>query len=262
MALLPIETNLFDFFTDIHAPTVIDKRVEDDVIWFTSEIAFPLLNGAMAARFEAEASTHRTHEVLDDLMNHGNPFLWWLTPNTRSTDLEGVLVERGLAADESNNAMSLDLRAAALDEKPGPGVTIEPMSEANTNELTLAMLDGFGMPRDLTAPFLTFLNAPTSARVSLHSVLARLDGEPVGAGSVVVSDRTVAGLYNIAVLEGARGRGVGRAVTVELMRIGVAQGCTESILHASTMGEPVYAKLGFRTVGQVTQYAWAPEETS
>ncbi len=259
MGMLPIETNLFDFFIEFDMP-VIDRRVEDDVCWFTSDVPFPLLNGALNARFAPDAAARRTHEVLDRLIDHGNPFLWWLTPHTRTAELEQALVQRGLVADHPNNAMSLDLRTApVLDEQPPPGVTLEPMTEANIDELVLAMLDGFGMPHDLLAPFRGLLTAEPTDRVALHNVLARLDGEPVGAGSVVVSDRTVAGLYNIAVRDEARGRGVGRALTVELMRVGAEQGCTESILHASAMGEPVYARLGYRTVGQVTQYLWSPD---
>jgi GNAT superfamily N-acetyltransferase len=259
MGLQPIETNLFDFFIELDIP-VIDRRVEDDVCWYTSDVPFPLLNGALKARFAPQDAVRRTHEVLDRLIDHGNPFLWWLTPNTRSDDLEQVLAERGLVADHPNNAMSVDLRTASvLGEQPPAGVTLEPMTDANVDELVLAMIDGFGMPHDLLEPFRTLFRAEATDRVALHNVLARLDGEPVGAGSVVVSDRSVAGLYNIAVREQARGRGVGRAVTVALMRIGAQHGCSESILHASQMGEPVYANLGYRIVGQVAQYLWMPD---
>lgn len=260
MGLLPMETNLFDFFVEVDLP-MIERHVEDDVCWFTSDVAFPLFNGALRATFATEDAVRRTHEVLDRLIDHGNPFLWWLTPNTRSAELEQVLVDRGLVFDRPNNAMSIDLRTApVLDERPPSGVTVEPMSETNLDELVAAMLDGFGLPHTLLGPFRELCQAAPTERLALHSVLARLDGEPVGAGSVFVSDR-VAGLYNIATRDEARGRGVGRAVTVELMRIGAAQGCAESILHASAMGESVYARLGYRTVGQVAQYLWAPGAT-
>lgn len=262
MGMLPIETNLFDFFTAFDIP-LIDRHVEDDVCWFTSGVPFPLLNGALQASFTPEDAVRRTHEVLDRLIDHGNPFLWWLTPHTRSADLEQALTERGLVPERPANAMSIDLRSTAgLGEQPPPGVTIEPMTADNGDELVLAMLDGFGMPRDLLSPFRELLSTPPTDRVSLFNVLARLDGAPMGAGSVVASDRTVAGLYNIAVRDEARGRGIGRAITTELMRIGAGQGCTESILHASEMGEPVYARLGYQTVGQVAQYLWAPEASS
>lgn len=263
MGQQPIETNLFDFFLEFDIP-VIERHIEDDVCWFTSEVAFPLLNGALRATFDPEDAVRRTHEVLDRLIDHGNPFLWWLTPSTRSAELEQVLVGRGLVTDDhATNAMSIDLPTTpVLAEQPPAGVTVEPMTADNVDDLVLAMLDGFGMPPHLLDPFRRLLSAPSTERVTLRNVLARLDGAPVGAGSVVASDRTVAGLYNIAVRDEARGRGVGRAITAELMRIGAAQGCSESILHASAMGEPVYARIGYRTVGQVVQYLWTPDATS
>ena len=260
MQLPPFESNLFDSFTEFDIP-VIDRHIEKDVCWFTSDVPYPLFNGALNARFAAGAAANRTHEVLDRLVDHGNPFLWWVTPSTRTPQLEQALVDRGLVTDGPNNAMSLDLRSTRVpDEHPPPGVALEPMSDTNADEILLAMLDGFGEPHDLLEPFRAFLGPAPTDRLTLHNVLARLDGQPVGAGSVVVSDRTVAGLYNIAVREPARGRGVGRAITVELMRIGAAHGCTESILHASAIGEPVYARLGFRTVGQLVQYLWTPAD--
>ena len=98
MQLHPIETNLFAFFSEIDIPA-IDLVAEEDVVTFTSPIAFPLFNGAVNARFEPGDAARRTHEVLDRLIGHGFPFLWWLTPNTRSPELEAVLVERGLVTE-------------------------------------------------------------------------------------------------------------------------------------------------------------------
>ncbi|MGZ5417587.1 MAG: GNAT family N-acetyltransferase [Nocardioides sp.] len=227
---------------------------------FTSSIAFPLFNGAVNAQFEPGDAVRRAHEVLDRLTSHGFPFLWWLTPNTRSPELEAVLVERGLVTEGPDNAMSVDLRdLPVLAEQPPAGVTIEAMTAANVDEVTNALLAGFGMPTELAEPFKGLLTASSSDRVTVRHVLARLDGRPVGAGTVAVSDNTVAGLYNIAVRDEARGRGVGRAVTVELMRIGAGLGCTESILHATARGEPVYAKLGYVPVAQVQLYLWTPD---
>lgn len=259
MPLEPLETNLFDFFSAVDIPA-IDLRVEDDVLWFTSSIADPLFNGAAGARFEPRNAVRRANAVLDRLIDHGHPFLWWLTPNTRSAELEQALADRGLTAEQANTAMTLDLTASALlDEAPPPGVTLEPMTDANVDELSLTMLDGFAMPHELAEAYKGLLTARTTDRVSLHNVLARLHGEPVGAGSVVVTDNEIAGLYNIAVRDEARGRGVGRAVTIELMRIGAERGCSQSILHATPMGEPVYAKVGYRPAGEIKLYLWMPE---
>ena len=253
--LAPVEQNLFDFFAGV-GPSVFDTRDEPDVFWFTSDVAFPLFNGALNARFAQGSGTRRTHEVLDRLMEHGNPFLWWLTPSTRTPEIEGALLERGLVTEGPDIGMHLDLRDhPALPEAPPEGVTVKPVAPEEMDELTLAVLDGFGAPHELLGPVRDFLGVEGGGNVKVTNVIARLDGEPVGGGSVVVTGST-AGLYNIAVREQARGRGVGRATTCALMRLAAEQGCTESILHATAMGLPVYARLGYQPVGEVMQYVW------
>ena len=90
-------------------------------------------------------------------------------------------------------------------------------------------------------------------------LLAREGDEAVGCGTVYLHDGT-AGLYNIAVLESARGRGIGHAITAALMNVGVDAGCTNAVLHATEMGRPVYERLGFEEVCQTPQWIWMPPE--
>jgi GNAT superfamily N-acetyltransferase len=79
------------------------------------------------------------------------------------------------------------------------------------------------------------------------------DGEPVTAGLGVRTGRTI-GVYNIATVPAARGRGYGAAMTMRVVDDGAAAGCDIAILQASDMGKPIYERLGFRTV--VEYMAW------
>jgi GNAT superfamily N-acetyltransferase len=76
--------------------------------------------------------------------------------------------------------------------------------------------------------------------------LARIDGEPVAIAMTIVSDG-VAGIYWVGSVESARGRGLGRAVTVAATRAGRELGGELASLQASPMGRPIYAKLGYET---------------
>ena len=73
----------------------------------------------------------------------------------------------------------------------------------------------------------------------------RLDGRPAGASAGLVAAGVV-GLYWVATLHYARGRGVGAAVTLAPLLAARAQGYRVGILHASKLGFPVYQPLGFR----------------
>lgn len=56
------------------------------------------------------------------------------------------------------------------------------------------------------------------------------------------------GVFNIAVVPSARGRGLGRALTEAALRDGVAAGADAAYLHASPMGRPLYEAMGFSLV--------------
>jgi GNAT superfamily N-acetyltransferase len=76
---------------------------------------------------------------------------------------------------------------------------------------------------------------------------------PVSTGLGIRSGRTI-GVYNIATIESARGRGYGAAITRRVVSDGIAAGCDVAILQASEMGYPVYERLGFRTVVEYVGY--------
>lgn len=262
MPLASFETNLIDFMRGVDGP-VVTVHLDDDVLWCTSHIHSPMFNGALGARFPRQAAAQRANEVLGDLIDHGRPFLWWLTPNTRTPELESTLLARGLVSRGPTNAMSLEMRAATdvMTEVPTTGISIEAQTAENTDDLFRVMVAGFGMASELTEAMGACLSSIDGPRTAFRNLLARLDGEPIGAGSVMVCDG-IAGLYNIAVLPRARGRGIGRALTVALLRTAAELGASESILHASELGEPVYAKVGYRIVGHVERFFWTPPETT
>lgn len=76
--------------------------------------------------------------------------------------------------------------------------------------------------------------------------LALLDGEPVSIAMTIVS-HGVAGIYWVGSLEQARGKGLGRAVTVAATNAGFDLGADVASLQASPMGKPIYLELGYET---------------
>jgi GNAT superfamily N-acetyltransferase len=110
---------------------------------------------------------------------------------------------------------------------------------------------GFGMPRPLAAAVMgasLLLETP-----GFTGFLGVLDGQPVAASGVFVTG-DVAGVYNVATVERARGRGVGAAITWAAALAGRDAGATRSILQASPMGEPVYTRMGYATPARYRQF--------
>jgi ribosomal protein S18 acetylase RimI-like enzyme len=69
----------------------------------------------------------------------------------------------------------------------------------------------------------------------------------------IVSDG-VAGIYWVGCTEGARGRGLGRAVTAAAVNAGFDRGARSASLQASPMGESLYRAMGFETIFDYTLY--------
>jgi predicted GNAT family acetyltransferase len=63
------------------------------------------------------------------------------------------------------------------------------------------------------------------------------------------------GIYNVATLEHARGRGLGTALTALLAHDAIARGCRTASLQSTPMAERIYATVGFRDLGQILEYA-------
>ena len=75
------------------------------------------------------------------------------------------------------------------------------------------------------------------------------DGErPLTTGIAYVDER-VTGVYVIATLEEARGRGYGAAITAHCAAVDPAK---PAVLQASDLGQPVYRRLGFVEVARYT----------
>lgn len=244
----PVEDNLLAFWATCATSPLFRREPADDLIGLHSDIDYPMFNAVAGARF-GDAAERRTHEVVDTFVAAGRPWMWWLTPSSTSPALEGVLEERGLLRNPCPG-MYLDLDGRVTTPTL-PGVEIRPTDDMAT--YLDVLVRGFGMPSIVAEPMGLVIGLFPDA----INVLAHLDGRAVGCGTAYLTGPT-AGVYNIAVLEEVRGRGIGYAVTATLLDLAAEAGAEHAILHSSEDGLPVYERLGFVEVCQVPQYLWLP----
>ncbi len=83
-------------------------------------------------------------------------------------------------------------------------------------------------------------------------VLGYVEERPAAAAVAILSDG-IAGLYWVATLPEARGRGLGEACTRLAGNRAFELGARCVVLQASKMGEPIYRRMGYR---EVTRYRW------
>jgi ribosomal protein S18 acetylase RimI-like enzyme len=90
-----------------------------------------------------------------------------------------------------------------------------------------------------------------------QNYLAYLEGTPI-AGCSVGYGAGVAGIYNVGTLPSARGRGIGRAITLRGLLDARARGYKVGVLEASGMGYNVYKQLGFEPYCEMELYLHMP----
>lgn len=126
-----------------------------------------------------------------------------------------------------------------------PGHEIRPVIDAHgLGDHADVLAAAFGMPREWAAAFAT---EALRRMPGVTFYVGYQDGVAVTTGLGSRTGRTI-GVYNIATVESARRRGLGAAMTMRVVDDGAAAGCDVAILQASEMGEPLYERLGFRTV--------------
>jgi ribosomal protein S18 acetylase RimI-like enzyme len=131
-----------------------------------------------------------------------------------------------------------------------------------------ATLPGVDTPgfelRDLELPDVPALAtfAPENWRMALDAVLLQhvsrsyfcarvgLDRNGIAAMAQGIVTGSAGWLGNIIVRPEARNRGLGRRMTLDMVDVLRARGCSSLVLIATELGEPVYRKIGFRRTGE------------
>ena len=103
---------------------------------------------------------------------------------------------------------------------------------------------GFGVPAELLAPLYLL---EVAALDGLEYYLARLGNADVSTAIGYTLDDTV-GIFNVATPPEFRGRGYGATITAHVASEALTHGADLAWLQSSSMGEPVYLRLGFREV--------------
>lgn len=202
--------------------------------------AYPLYAGSddLAARIDRVEAVYRAAGLTP---------MFKLTPSSVPAGLEDLLIARRYALRGSDT----EVQTAALDLAPcatwPTGVTVE--VETHVSE---AWLQTFGATHSNWSPDDMALKRWMLEAISTPAafLMLRDASGPLGVGTAICDGDWV-GLFDIALIESARGRGLGLPLSQELLRWGHAQGARRAYLQVVIDNPPAlktYAKLGFQGV--------------
>ncbi len=164
-----------------------------------------------------------------------------------------LLREAGYRFDGAPAAMHAELGSLAAE--PGE---LDWDAAATAAEVGAVNDRAYGFPpgRGLS-PALAALDAPVPVRL----YRARAGGE-VACVAGTMDHGSDLGVYFVATLPGRRGRGLASRLMAAAFAEAASRGMATTSLQASPMGEPVYARLGYRTAFryQLWEYRRAPGE--
>lgn len=217
--------------------------------WFYTGVPHPLFNGVIRAMLAPE-QVETTRGALQALIDaRGASALWWIGPLSTPVDLGERLAAASLQPAGEAPGMAIELDALPDEAEAIGGFSVVQVEGAAKQELWARTVGaGTGFSEDATAALARIEASLGDPRYrAQRRYIGTLDGMPVAASALVLEEG-IAGIYAVATLPPARNKGIGRSMTLlpllEARRLGYRVG----ILQASSMGRPIYKKMGFRDV--------------
>lgn len=233
----------------------VELHDDGDVVWTCSRR--PGRGGAVSGACFTEADADdRIEAILGVYRRKLEPTVWWTGPVSGPADLGRRLSAAGLECQRQMPGMACDLDALRTDFPRPDGLRIEPLEDFAVFQKEEHPF--FGPATTVRRRNLVegvSLMVRREPRITWHFV-ATLKGAPVGCATVFLA-AGVAGLYHVATLPWARGRGIGKAVTLAALEHARGLGIRTAILHSSKDGEPVYRRLGFEEVCKVSHWYYS-----
>lgn len=251
-AIETITRNCYRSFSRFRNAELLD---DGRIFGVMSHLGIPFFSGIASSNIDADDVV----PIMDRFRAEKCPFRWWLTPSTRPEGLEEILKANGMRHAYDAPGMAADLTTLDLDVPLPANVTIRQLARLDELPYWLnVFVPAFSISAGDAAVWLdAYQQIGFGDGVAWTHYVAFLDDQPVATTSLLV-DGTLAGLYNIATLAHARGRGIGAAVTRAAMRYAREHGATQAALQSSEMGYSVYRGLGFVEHCNLRLYDWRP----
>lgn len=235
----------------------------------------PMFKGVWHTRFSAEEAEEQIDVLIDWFKQRQAPFFfWWTGLDTTPEDLPQRLQKRGLLdmaeqmqvlatgikqTELGAPCMVADLNhmnEAVLTQVPAAFSIREVQDSAGLQDFKRVFLESYAIPEWAGQAWVDATSRVGIGQTHWRIFVGYLDGEPV-ATTMLFNGAGVAGLYAVATVPAARGKGIGAAISLMPLLEARQQGYVYGVLFSTEMGYRVYERIGFRaTKARINRYLW------
>jgi GNAT superfamily N-acetyltransferase len=255
-----IEENTAAFLLALGRAGGGEERDDSEITWTIGGSPLSYHNAVVRANLTPQTADAAILASRERMSTHDVPGSWHIGPFMRPDDLGQRLIAAGFTFAGDEPGMAADLHALNEDAPMLGGLAIQRMRDASEIATWAATLNanGFGEGA-VESEWVGAMYARLGCgdETPWRHYLGLRDGAPV-ATSTLFFDAGVAGIYFVSVHPDARRQGIGAALTLAPLRAARELGYCVGVLGASALGEPVYRRLGFTTLCQISLYEWSP----
>ena len=273
---LAVQTNLFALF---RAMTALPNSHIEETSKLSRHLASPtnpMYKGVWGTNLGSDEIESAILDTIDWFKSRNAPFFfWWTDSTTQPADIgkhltiHGLVDMEGQTKEMANYIISTAVGApgmiadlykmdeGVLDKVPQGFEISDVQNEKDLQDFKQVLVDGYNMPAPMADGWVQAVHGFGFGHTPWRMILGRLNGEPV-ATNMVLNAAGVTGVYGVAVVPAARGKGIGAAITLKpLIDARDTDGYNYSVLFSTEMGAPVYQRIGFRmTDVRINRYLW------
>jgi ribosomal protein S18 acetylase RimI-like enzyme len=254
------EVNRFGFLDYFKKWPRAEVTDTPEILRAITDVPFGIFNHVFRFKLPPEKIDSAIEEIIQQGKDRKVPIWWSLGPVSEPEVTGGHLERLGVVHVSDSPGMGMDLSKLEESVPHPPSFSITPVEDQASLDIhNKVFMTGFEFPDFASEAWNDLVESGGfGEEAGFFLFTGWLEGEPVATSALFLSGG-VAGIYNVATLSEARGKGIGTAVTHTAMKEGLQRGYLTCILQSSKLGFNVYKKLGFRETHKLNLYEWKSE---
>ena len=242
------------FFQMLPLSPTVESQTEDGLFTWCTRIAHPWFNGVLATRAPRSDEGANIQKMVSYFEARKiDIFTLWLEDLHMADAWAKHLQPAGFEISQGPPGMSVNLAELPDSAATPDSFRIELVKDLSMLKTWMTVfVPGFGLPDHFIDAYYRVMSS-FGTEMPVRSYLGYLKDEPVATSTLVLTEG-IAGIYNVATLEKARGQGLGAAITLQPLLEARERGYSIGALQSSEMGFRVYQRLGFQKVSDIVHF--------